>query len=181
MDEAEGAIVALNVVLGCGAAWLLSWLFERRTAVSSRRLRVAAALLIVYLVEGVAFMASMGTYLLSIGSAVAWAWLLVSWLRRNASVPPEKYREIAIVFGLYCSLPAVSFLAVPVILARGGWPIASTDAGRRFGIPAFVPWPASTILGFSVGLALLGIMVKVGITTCIVRWKTGSHPAHTTP
>ena len=70
----------------------------------------------------------------------------------------------------YSSLPALSFLSVPVVTAMGGWSVLDASEGARFGIPGFVPWPIDTILGFCLLVAGTGAIAKTAITTGIGTW-----------
>lgn len=73
----------------------------------------------------------------------------------------------ALMLAVYSSLPAASFLSVPVVTAVVGWSILSGDAGARFGIPSFVPWPLNTILGFCLAVTAVGVVAKVVVTTAL--------------
>jgi hypothetical protein len=69
-----------------------------------------------------------------------------------------------LLLSLYACLPAVSFLSVLVPLAVGGWPLLSVEDGKRFGIPAFVPWPFCTLLGFVLTVSASAAVFKTAIT-----------------
>jgi hypothetical protein len=134
----------------------------------NQRLRPYGLLVVVYVLECAAFSASMGTDILSIALACLWGGILGSWFRRRRPVVPEARRSI-VLFASYTCLPAASFLSVPVVTALGGWSILTVEAGHRFGIPAFVPWPVNTILGFSIAVALVAVVSKIALTIGIVR------------
>jgi hypothetical protein len=170
MDAAEYTILALNAALGFGFAWPLAGLFSRLTG-KPRRLRLYALLVVAYVLECAAFSASMGTDVLSIVLAFLWGGILGSWLRRHRPVVPQARRAV-VLFASYSGLPAASFLTVPVMAALGGWSVLTGEDGHRFGIPAFVPWPLNTIVGFCVAVASVAVVSKLVITISIVRMMT---------
>ncbi len=65
---------------------------------------------------------------------------------------------------LYTCLPAVSFLSMLLPLGVGGWSLVSTEAGRRFGVPGFVGWPFSTLLGFFLVVSCSAVVLKTTLT-----------------
>ena len=169
MDIAGYVIVALNVVLGLGCGWFLARLLPLPADKQVRRLHLFLVLLAAYLAECAAFAAGMATNILSILLALLWGLVLGLWLRRSTASEREQMKA-ARWLAVYSSLPAASFVSVPVVCASGGWPILSTEAGARFGIPGFVPWPLNTILGFCVAVAAVAIVVKIFLTTAIARF-----------
>jgi hypothetical protein len=171
MDAAEYFIVALNLVLGLGLGWPLARRFAGVTGQHSRRVGMFALLLIVYFSECVAFTASMGTNVAGIGLAFVWGVVLARWLRGRAA-ESRRVPKLVLLFALYTSLPAATLLSVPVMVALAGWSILSSEDGYRFGIPAFVPWPGNTILGFCVAVTTVAVVCKVAITTTMVRLIT---------
>ncbi len=74
-----------------------------------------------------------------------------------------------LLVSLYTCLPAISFLSLLIPLAIGGWPLLSMEGGRRFGIPALVPWPFCTLLGFVVTVSVSATIGKTAITTITGR------------
>jgi hypothetical protein len=177
LDQAEIAIVVLNVILGLGCAFPLARRLGRLSSAAPRIVFLYVILVAVYFVECVAFAAGMATNIPGIALAFVWGIALGFWLRRlrqslNVIV------TTALLFSLYTSLPSLSFLSVPVMMVMGGRPIVTVEGGVQFGIPEFVPWPASTILGFCIFVALAGTLFKTMITTgasvLVVRLGKGS-------
>ena len=148
-------LIVTNVVLALGFGWALA----KRMAARPESRRSAGswllAVLAVYATECVAFSASMATNILGYCLAFVWAGLFARRLRA---------REM-LLLSLYTCLPAVSFLSVLPLLALGGWPLLSVEDGRHFGIPAFVPWPFCTLLGFVLTVSASAAIFKMAITT----------------
>jgi hypothetical protein len=168
MDAAEFAILALNVILGIVCGIPVARMFASSGLPGLDTRRALTRLVLVYFIECVAFMASMGTSILSIALAVLWGPLLGSRLR---AIPARhlKASKLAGLFALYTSLPAASFLSVPMMCAISGRSVTSTQGGLVFGIPPFLPWPLNTILGFCTALAIGTVILKMVITICLVR------------
>lgn len=171
MESADYTILALNLVLGLGLAWPLAKRLRNAAGGHHRWSRYYILLILVYVIESFAFAASMGTNILSIILAVVWGSLLGRRFR-NARSHPRETRQISLRFAIYTSLPAASFLCVPIVMALGGWSVVSSDDGNRFGVPDFLPWPLNTILGFCVAVALVAVACKAIVTTGIVRLMT---------
>jgi len=171
MDAAEYTIIGLNAALGLGLAWPLAGFFARLEGTPRQRLATYGLLVVVYVLECVAFSASMGTDIWSVALAFVWGGILGSWLRRRG-LAGARARKAAVLFASYSSLPAASFLVVPLMAAFAGWSVVTVDAGRRFGIPSFVPWPVNTILGFSIVVATVAVVLKLVITPAIVSRRT---------
>jgi hypothetical protein len=161
-------LMAVNACLAVGFGWPLS----RQLAQAANRPRGVASwrviLLGLYVLEGVAFSASMATNVLGLLLAAVWG-LLLRWLFGNNS--RDTLWRLGLKVGLYSSLPAVSFLSIlPVLATR--WSLISSQAGRQFGIPSFVPWPVSTLLGFFLTVALSAMILKTALTAGIARlWQ----------
>ena len=164
MDAAGFIIVGVNLALAFGCGWPIAVWFSRLHGMHANSLLALLVLLVVYLTEAVAFAAGMATDVLSIALAVVWGVLLGSWLPKSL-VPRRHWRRIVAISALYSSLPAASFLTIPVISALGGWSILGAEVGARFGIPAFLPWPLNTILGFCVAVAGFAVVMKLTLTT----------------
>ncbi|HUT93498.1 MAG TPA: hypothetical protein VMY37_28805 [Thermoguttaceae bacterium] len=164
MDPAVGILLAVNLVAGIGGAILLAGMLGRVHGAPGRRSRCFAILIAVYFVEGVALAMGMGIPVFSVGLAVVWGVVFARWLRR-AAAPVRAILKAAVCLSLYTSLPALSFLVVPLLMWFAGWPILSAEAGQRFGIPGFLPWPVGTILGFYAVTCLGGALLKTTITT----------------
>ncbi|UCF79587.1 MAG: hypothetical protein JSW03_04910 [Candidatus Eiseniibacteriota bacterium] len=168
MDSAAYSILMLNLVLGLGCGWPLAKAIARVSPTPTRVFRYFALLVVVYLVECVAFSASMATNVLSVGLAFVWGFLIGWWFRRWGAGERALLRTV-LLFSLYSSLPAASFLSIPVLMVLGGHSVLSVEAGFQFGIPAFVPWPVNTILGFCVAVSLVAVTLKVVVTTYLAR------------
>lgn len=148
-------LIVTNVVLASAFGWPLA---KRIAAAHGSRRGVRSwllALLGVYVAECVAFSASMATNVLGYCLAVVWG---VVFARRLSA------RE-TLSLSLYTCLPAISFLTVLIVLAAEGWALLSVEDGRRFGVPAFVPWPFCTLLGFFLTVSISATAVKTAITT----------------
>ena len=164
MDAAELVLIGINGALALGVGWRLSGALSRVAREPRPRLLYLLGLLAVYGLEAAAFAASMGTNLLSFFLAPVWGLLLGSRLRASPRGIEERIRLVR-SWGVYTSLPAASFLSVPLIASLGGWQVTDPGAGFRFGVPGFLPWPANTILGFHLLVALTAAVVKVFVTT----------------
>lgn len=168
MDAAEFTILILNLTLAIMCGIPLAKMFCRAGLNGVDTRKVFAVLLLVYFIEGVAFMGSMGTSVLSITLAIIWGMLLGSRLRARG-LDQAVVLRLSGAFALYTSLPAASFMSVPMVCAFSGWSVTSAEAGHSFGIPGFLPWPMSTILGFCIALAMVTLVLKAGITIGVVR------------
>lgn len=60
-------------------------------------------------------------------------------------------------------------MLVPAIAAFAGRNVFSAQDGLRLGIPAFFPWPFTTILGFFGAAAARAFTLKLLITTIGIR------------
>ena len=167
MDPAEYAVVGVNVAAGVGGAILLGRHLRGVSGKPAGAARCVAVLLGVYILECVAIVAGMLLPVFSAALAVAWGIVLGRWLRGRAS--RRAALRTACFVALYTSLPAASFMAVPLVLALGGWPILTAAGGAILGIPRFIPWPAGTVLGFYAAVAIGTAVVKTLITTTGVR------------
>ena len=166
----ELALITANLVSGIGCAIPLSVLLRRLYGKPVSVFRCFAILLGVYLAESVAVAMGMGIPVFSVALAGVWGIVFGRWLRRRMS--PDKVLKTAFFLSLYSSLPAASFILVPVVAWVDGWHILSAEEGARFGIPGFpyVPWPLETILVFYAALVAGAIVLKPAITMSEVRW-----------
>jgi len=178
MDAVGITLVVVNLALAFGVGWPLA---KRLAAPTARRWPVArwlALLLSIYLAEGVAFSAGMATNVFSIALAVVWGIAFGIWLRGRYE--RSTVLKHAFLLTLYTCLPAVSFAAVLVMLGLYGWPLLSTEAGFRFGIPDFVPWPFNTLLGFFaavVGSAVAAkMLITMGEVSLLLRGRKSQPP-----
>ncbi len=160
MDAGGIVIIAVNIGLALGCGWPLAAWFARFGDRAGGTWRSFAALLAVYVLEAAAFAASMGTDVLSVGLAVVWGVVLGVWLPRSRLARHE-WSKLVRLSAFYTTLPAASFLSVPVVSGLGGWSVLSSEAGSSFGVPGFLPWPLDTILGFTV---LVGALAVGGIS-----------------
>ena len=167
MEPAEYIVVTLNLIAGFSFAVPLSMLFGRLDREPPRVSRYYVILIGIYFLECVAIVSMMLVPVLSIGLAFVWGICFGLWLRVRTS--RDKAIKTSFFLSLYSSLPAVSFIVVPVVALFAGRPILSADEGSSFGIPSFIPWPLNTILGFYAGLAIGVIALKAVITTGGVR------------
>jgi len=158
-------VTILLLTANAAFASVFGWLLARHLARSGTRTSGVTfwflILLGMYLAECVAFSASMGTNLLGVALAVVWGLIFGRKLRAQ---PPGESRRNAFRIALYTCLPAISFACILPLLVIEGWPILTTEGGRRLGIPAFVPWPASTVLGFFLTVVGFAVVCKTAIT-----------------
>jgi hypothetical protein len=164
VESAEYTVIILNLVLGFGLGWPLARRMKAVGGDSSSPRKRYVLLLLVYLIESFAFAASMGTNILGVVLALVWGGLLG---RRFRCLParPEEIRKTALRFSFYTSLPAASYLCVPIVMGLGGWSVMTAADGARFGVPEFMPAPVDTITGFCAAVALTAVVGKVVITT----------------
>jgi hypothetical protein len=163
VDPAEYAVVGVNLAAGVGGAILLGRHLRGVSGKPAGAAPYVALLLGVYILECVAIVAGMLLPVFSAALAVVWGIVLGRWLRGRASW--RAALRTSFFVSVYTSLPAASFMAVPLVLALGGWPILNADGGARLGIPGFIPWSANTVLGFFAAVAIGTAVVKTLITT----------------
>ncbi len=162
MEPSEYILAIVNMAAGLGFAFpLSSHLYKLRAGTT--RSRIYVVLIGVYLFESVAITSGMLLPVFSFALALVWGAALGRWL--PALAPRCEIYTAALFFSLYSSLPAASFLLVPVMAAIGGWSVMDAETGYRFGIPDFVPWPLNTILGFFLAVPIGTTMLKTIITT----------------
>jgi hypothetical protein len=147
MDTAGIVIFILNLVLGFGIAIPLSRYFAHLEGISFKRWQIYLILLGVYFIESVAFAAGMASNIFSVAVSILWGSILGSKVLK-LTIPPKIIIKGTILFSIYTSLPASSFLSIPLIMALSGWQIFNSASGIKFGIPEFLPWPTNTIFGF---------------------------------
>jgi hypothetical protein len=176
--QPEVVLIALNLVLGFGCAVPLARLLGKMGRGERSALRWFALVVGLYFVEGVALIMGMGIPVLNVGLAFIWA--LVLRRRLAPGLPGRQALKTALWLSLYSSLPAASFLVIPVLVGIGGRPVLSAEVGAAFGIPASFPWPVSTILGFYAACALGALAAKslltVGGFSILGRLRNGSAP-----
>ncbi|MCJ7544989.1 MAG: hypothetical protein MUP47_10610 [Phycisphaerae bacterium] len=159
-------ITNASLVLGFGVP------LARRLAAGKGRRGLAAwlaALGGIYLAECAAFSASMGTNVL--GFALAAVWGLV-FRRKLAALPSGQRLRTALGVSLSTCLPAISFASVLPLVVAGGWNLLAAEAGYKFGVPRFVPWPFCTIAGFFAAVIGSALVVKTVITTALASSRS---------
>jgi len=169
IDPAEVALMVVNLLAGLGSAIPLAGMLAKTSGRTIEVSRWYAILVGAYFVECAAVVVGMGIPVFSMGLALVWGIVLGRWLRRFPEATREGART-ALYLSLYSSLPAVSFIIVPVAAWFGGHAILSVEAGSRFGIPGFIPWPANTILGFYAACGLGALLFKTAVTTGEALW-----------
>lgn len=159
------ALLALNLVAGLGLAVPLSAVMASLQGSAHPRRQWFVVLVGVYFVEGIAIGFGMTIPVFSV--ALAFVWGVVLWVRLAGAVDRRTVLRATALFSLYSSLPAVSFLAVPVAVALGGGSIVTVEAGVAFGIPELpgLLSPLSTILGFYLATEGGALLLKAVITT----------------
>lgn len=167
VDRAEVIVVIINLILGFVFAFPLARRFARLRHFRWDTKGSYLMLVLVYFVESMGFTAGMATNVPGILLAFVWGILLGNWIRRSGSKLKRALRT-AVFLSVYASLPAVSLLSVPLVMRLGGWSVLSAESGLRFGIPTIIPWPANTILGFCVLVAIVALVVKSIVTTGVV-------------
>jgi hypothetical protein len=173
------ALAAVNLAAGVGLALLLARRLAALPGAPVRLSRCMIGLLAVYFAECVAFAAGMATQVFTVGLAVLWG--AVFGLRLRARAAPREALRLALMLGLYTSVPTASF-GILLLLAKWitGGDITTVVGGAALGIPGFVPWPLNTILGFSVALVAGTVVLKTAITVGVVGFVFGTRGGQTT-
>ena len=162
MELIEYILVAVNLVAGFGCAVALAGVLRKAYGERTTFLRYFVLLIGVYFVECAAVAMGMGIPVFSMGMAFVWGIIFGLWLRGRG--PAREVLRQSFFLSLYTSLPAASFAIIPVLLSFSR-PIMSVAEGGKLGIPAFVPWPLNTILGFYVVPAMCAVVFKIVVTT----------------
>ena len=158
------ALAAVNLAAGIACAILIARLLVKLDGKPRWTFRHLAALLGVYFLECVAFPAGMATQVFSVGLAFVWGIAFGLWARSRAT--RRKGVRAAFYLSVYTCLPTLSFcVLLPVAWALQGGDVLSASEGIAFGIPSFLVWPVTTILGFCTVLALGTVALKTIITT----------------
>jgi hypothetical protein len=180
MDFVEIALVVANLLVGFGFAFPMSRVFAKVVKNPAKASRYYIMLIGVYLLESLVLMMGMGIPVLNVGLAFVWGMVFGRWLRNRTS--KSEALSTSYWFSLYSSLPAISFILVPVFAGLSGWNILSAEAGASFGIPEFLhlPWPINTILGFYlaviIGTVVFKTVITVGEVNLLIRPKEESAP-----
>ena len=111
MDQAEYLIILVNLVLGLGSAIPVAKLLVKMNPKPTKFLWLYSALVGVYFIECVAFSAGMATNVFTIGLAFVWGAIFGLRAQCSLSIRHEILKS-ALVFSVYTSLPAVSFLSL---------------------------------------------------------------------
>ncbi len=176
---AAATLLVTNAILLVGFGWPLAKALSHNLPGPRGARSWMVALTVIYLAECVAFSASMGTNILSLFLAVLWGFVL--W--REVRIPrPQNAGWLVLGFSVFTCLPALSFLSLLGLLAWDGWSLLTTEDGRRFGVPVFVPWPVCSLLGFFLTVSGSAVLLKTGITTGIASLLLhGSRQPQDTP
>jgi hypothetical protein len=164
MDDMEIALIIVNVMVGAAGAYVLARRFQGMDVKGGSIHRQYGILISVYFVECVSMVLGMGIPLFSIFLSFIWAAIfgmrLSKWDSRSAA------RRASFLLSLFTSLPAMTFIIVPIAVLAGGQDITSVETGSGFGIPqsSFIPSPMRTIIGFYATLILGALVLKTLIT-----------------
>lgn len=184
VDRAESMVVIINVILGLAFGLPLARRLVRHRHIPWSTASSYVALVTVYFIESVGFMAGMTTSIPGILLAFVWGFLLGRWARRSETQMNTVLKS-AVLLAVYTSLPAVSLLSVPLLMRFAGWSVFSAEAGARFGVPEFIPSPMNTIFGFCALVALVAVSFKTIITggvtyavfrSTILKWRVNGTP-----
>jgi hypothetical protein len=184
VDHAESMVVIINVILGLAFGLPLARRLVLHKHIPWSTASSYMALVTVYFIESVGFMAGMTTSIPGIVLAFVWGLLLGRWARRSETQIKAVLKS-AVFLSVYTSLPAVSLLSVPVLMRFAGWPVFSAEAGARFGVPEFIPSPWNTIFGFCALVAMFAVSLKTIITSgvtyavsrsTILKWRVNGTP-----
>jgi len=174
----ETAIIIVNLVLFAAFILPAARRLRRLGRPESSITRYVVLLFGVYFVESVAVAGGMGVPVFSVIVAPVWGIVCGRWAPNRMAL--ESVPKAALVVSLYSSLPALSFLVVPLMALAGGRSIISAEGGAAFGIPRFLPWPADTILGFYAVLSIGALLLKTALTTFTairIAARTGNRPS----
>ena len=167
--SAEMILIILNLMIGFGVAVPIAVSLRHASVKPTGFIGHFVFLIVVYFTESIALAMGMGIPILNIALAFVWGLILASRLRTR--IREQELPRQVLSLSLYSCLPAVSFIAVPVLMWIDGRHILSAAEGIRFGIPAFLhlPWPLNTILGFYLSLVVGAVVLKTLITTGAAR------------
>jgi hypothetical protein len=155
-------LVVSNSALGLVFAVILSRRLSNLTDPPIRRMGSFVLIVGMYFLECLAFAAGMATQIFTIGLAFMWGIVLGRLLHRQSPIPSLLFSLWVV---LYTCLPTITFgVLVPVAWALAGNSLINLEAGIRFGIPEWIPWPLGTVLGFALALVLGTVLLKSVIT-----------------
>jgi len=167
MNIATPILIVANLMVGFVSAIPIAKLLEKINNKQKRYFRYFAILIGVYFIECIAIIMGMGIPVFSIGLAIIWGIVFGFWLRKRAS--RNEVLKTSFFLSFYSSLPAVSFILIPVIAIISGRNIMNAEQGIQFGIPDFLPDPFNTILGFYLAITIGALVLKTVITATLVR------------
>ena len=169
--SAELVLIILNLIVGFGFAIPITLFLKKANTKPTKFFFQFIILISIYFAECIAMIIGMGIPVFSIVLAFVWGFVFSSWLRNRAL--NRQVLKSSFFLSVYSSLPAASFIVVPILMWIGGRHILSAEEGARFGIPEFLhlPWPLNTILGFYGALVIGAVVLKTLITTGIIRLK----------
>jgi hypothetical protein len=167
--NAELILIIINLIVGFGFAIPIAMFLKKANTKPANFFFLLIILVGIYFAECIAVTLGMGIPVFSIVLAFVWGFVFSSWLRTR--VINRQVLKSSFFLSLYSSLPAASFIVVPVLVWIGGGHILSAEEGVRFGIPEFLPWPLNTILGFYAALVTEAVALKTLITTGVIRSK----------
>ncbi len=155
----------MNLVGGLGCAIPVTRFFSRANTQPRSAYRYFTILIGIYVIECIAVVIGMGIPVFNVGLAFIWGIILGIWLQ--ARMPKHEVLKTTFFLSLYSSMPAASFIVVPVLALVSGWHILNSKEGVQFGIPEFLnlPWPMNTIVGFYGVLVIAAVTFKTIITT----------------
>jgi len=155
-------IVNLFACIGCGVP--LAKFLNKTYANIGKVFYYFRILIYLYLIECITLISGMGIPIFNV--CLAFVWAAVFWLRLRSRATRSIVIKSTFYLSLYSSLPAASFIFIPIISLMGGWSILSAEEGYKFGIPDFLnlSWPFNTILGFYLLLVMFAVVFKTIIT-----------------
>jgi len=159
----EFALITINLVLGIGFAVPVVIVLKKLKDKPRSFFHNFCLLMGIYSGECAAIVMGMGVPVFSVGLALIWGVVLGRWLRDKLEV--REALKTSFYMSLYSSLPALSFVIIPILIGFGGRSVLSVEGAGSIGIPIHLPWPLDTILGFYVVPALGAMVLKAIITT----------------
>ncbi len=166
MEAPEYVLVIVNLVTGLACAVPIASRLRRINDAARGIFPCLGVVIGIYFLECVFLVMGMGIPVFSVGLAFVWGIALGFWLRRRTSARPAV--KLSFLLALYSSLPAFSFIIIPVLFWFGGHHVLSAAQGGQLGIPRFFPFPLNTILGFYGACAIGALVFKTVITTGVV-------------
>jgi len=151
-----------NIALGLGLGLYLARKLASMTDPPIQRRGSLVLILGMYFLECLAFPVGMATQVFTIGLAFLWGIALGRWLHRQSPIPSLHF---SLWVAIYTCLPTITFgVLVPIAWTLAGNNPPTAEAGIRFGIPEWIPWPLGTVAGFAAALVLGTVLFKSVIT-----------------